>query len=748
MPGETHELRGWLLDLYPNETGLTIWFLGKDGKRYQLHHDFPVSFYATGPAACLRLLWKWLRSRNEKLQLSRQVGRDLFKGEITVLAVEVADPAELQGLFSRVSQAFPDLTYYNADIPISLRYTAHYGVFPLAYCQLEIDPRGHIKNIHPLNSPWDLDPALPNLRMISLEPDCDPFHAPPQKVWIQTSRARFSLSLKPARAFVVALRALLEQHDPDIILTAWGDTWLLPLVLQMSKDTGICLPLNRDPSQTIRHRDARTYYAYGQVIHRGQQILLAGRWHVDIYNAVMYHDYGLEGIWELVRVTGLPVQTVARVSPGTGISAMQITMALKQGVLVPWHKQQAEKSKTVLDLIHSDMGGLVFQPTIGLHKDVAEIDFISMYPSIMEHFNISPETIQPGVSNAETGLPATLKKRGLIPRTLKPLLKKRIAYKFKLADMSKWDVRYKVYKARAAAHKWLLVTCFGYLGYKNARFGRIEAHEAVTAYGREALLRAKEATEDLGFTVLHMYVDGLWVQKEGHSKVQDFQPLLNEILERTGSPIALDGIYRWICLLSSRQNKRVPVANRYFGVFQSGEIKYRGIELRRHDTPAFVAETQREVLQLLAQSPDTDRIAEYLPKIRMLIERKLFDLKHHRIPLEKLIIHQTLSRPVGEYRVPSPAAVAAKQLEDAGKFLRPGQTVRFVYALGKPGVWAWDLEQPLNPKSIDINAYKTLLDRAMETVLQPFGLEPLQPLLPLFVSDVGNSTTEYYREPV
>ncbi len=88
--------------------------------------------------------------------------------------------------------------------------------------------------------------------------------------------------------------------------------------------------------------------------------------------------------------------------------------------------------------------------------------------------------------------------------------------------MPAWDPRRNAYKARASAHKWLLVTCFGYLGYKNARFGRIEAHEAVTAYGREALLRAKEAAEDLGFTVLHMYVDGLWVKKDGASQVQRF----------------------------------------------------------------------------------------------------------------------------------------------------------------------------------------------------------------------------------
>jgi len=79
------------------------------------------------------------------------------------------------------------------------------------------------------------------------------------------------------------------------------------------------------------------------------------------------------------------------------------------------------------------------------------------------------------------------------------------------------------------------------LGYKNARFGRIEAHEAVTAYGREALLRAKEAAEDLDYEILHMYVDGLWVHKEGCKTPADFEALLAEVTERTGLPISLMG---------------------------------------------------------------------------------------------------------------------------------------------------------------------------------------------------------------
>jgi DNA polymerase-2 len=459
---------------------------------------------------------------------------------------------------------------------------------------------------------------------------------------------------------------------------------------------------------------------------------LAGRWHIDTCNAVMYHDYGMDGIFELARLTGLPVQTVARVSPGTGISSMQIVTALRQGILVPWHKQQAEAPKNLLELVHADMGGMVYQPTIGLHEDVAEVDFVSMYPSIMAHFNISPETVLLGEYHPRTGLPLTRSERGLVPETLQPLLEKRIAIKSQLLVLPKWDPRRKRYKAAVSAHKWLLVTCFGYLGYKNARFGRIESHEAVTAYGREILLRAKEAAEDLGFEVLHLYVDGMWIKKPGSVSVADFQPLLDEIVTRTGLPIGLDGVYRWVAFLPSRVDARIPVANRYFGVFQSGEIKVRGIELRRHDTPDFIKELQRQMLDILARAPDAEQARDLLPEVQALVRRRLADLKRGRILPEKLIVHQTLSRELEAYRSPSPTALAARQLAEYAKDLRPGQVVRFVYTLGKPGVRAWDIPGELDRRTINVARYATLLVRAAETIFQPFlsdGIEVGSPFL-------------------
>ena len=113
----------------------------------------------------------------------------------------------------------------------------------------------------------------------------------------------------------------------------------------------------------------------------------------------------------------------------------------------------------------------------------------------------------------EAGYRLCRRREGLVPRTLRPILALREQLKARAREVPPEAAA--PYKERQTALKWMLVTCFGYLGYKNARFGRIEAHEAVTAYGRDKLLCAKEIFEAAGFTVLHGLTDCLWVQKPG-----------------------------------------------------------------------------------------------------------------------------------------------------------------------------------------------------------------------------------------
>ena len=693
----TEQYIGWLIDLYADADGLTLWLLCEDGPRLALRMDFSITFYAGGPAT--RLREAWLFFKDKQVQLARESKRDLFSGEHNLLAVTVKQPAELPAILSDFSARFPELDLYDTDIPLSLRFAARSGVGLLGRCQVEC-LGNRAQKFTSLESPWVLEPLPLPLRILELAPDTDPLVRPPQKIWLSYERAHYSLDLEPRRAFEIALGGVLQRFDPDLILTEHGDGWLLPM---------LALNPNRDSTRGIQVRKANSYFAYGQVIYRGAQAHLFGRWHIDRRNAMMFKEYGLEGVLEEARVTGLGVQDVARKSPGAGITSMQMLTALRTGVLVPQVKQQAEAPKTLDELISADKGGMIYQPLVGLHGNVAQIDFASMYPSIMVNYNISPETA------GRTDLPD-----GLVPQTLRPLLEKRLALKRMQAELHPRDCRAKTLKARAAALKWLLVVCFGYLGYKNARFGKIESHEAVTSISRDLLLRAKEIAEDMGFLVLHMYVDCLFVQKEGCRQAADFVPLLDAIAAQTGIAIALDGVYRWVALLPSRKDARIPVPNRYFGVFQDGEIKYRGIELRRHDTPAWVAQTQLALQECLAQAGSLGELPRYLPEARQLVERARHNLKTGRIAPEDLLVCLRLSRAPEAYKTSSPAACAARQLVEAGQTVAPGQMIRLVYTRGKPGVWAYGTNV-LDLRTVDIPRYLKLLDRAAGTILDSMG---------------------------
>lgn len=764
---------GWLLDVYEDPLGgVVVWFLGDDGRRRRLRQRFAVTFFAYGAARLLSALEARLRQMHAPARLFWDLQQDVFARppadaapnaieapaarllpaqqaavcmpvtagavqaaaantpaaacagtRVPVLGVEVARPADLLPLFRQVSRAFPGLNFANADLPLSLRYAAATGVSPMCRCRMEIDASDTIHAVEALESPWALDPQPIPLRVLALAPDCDPAHAEPRWLLVRKQGRSFRLALQPARALLVNLRALLASYDPDLLLTAWGDTWLLPRLLAMAEELGLPLPLNRDPQADLLRRKERWYFSYGQVVYRGEQVLLQGRFHLDSRNAMLWSDFDLDGVLETARVTGLPLQTAARVSPGTGISSIQMLTALRDRILVPWQKQQAEMPRPALDLFTADQGGLVYQPKVGVHRDVAEVDFVSMYPAIMVNFNISPETLGASGVQAERvpelGLLIDRSQKGLVPRALEPLLNKRIQLKNRMGG----SPRRASDQRRASALKWLLVTCFGYLGYKNARFGRIEAHQAVTAYGRETLLRAKETAEELGMQVLHMYVDGMWVRAEGKSRPADFQPLLEAIAARAGLPIVLDGIYRWVVFLPSRQNAGRPVANRYFGVFQSGEIKVRGIAARRRDTPDFIAGVQMELLEILARAPQPE---DALPAARRCLGARLAELTAGRVPPERLLFSQRITRDLDAYRSPSPAARAALQLQAAGKIIKPGQSVRYLFTLGKPGVWAWDRPDRLEPKSLDLARYRTLLLRAAEEVLAPFSGNRLQ----------------------
>jgi DNA polymerase elongation subunit (family B) len=198
--------------------------------------------------------------------------------------------------------------------------------------------------------------------------------------------------------------------------------------------------------------------------------------------------------------------------------------------------------------------------------------------------------------------------------------------------------------------------------------------------------------------------------------------VIKAIEQETHLPLEFEGLYPWMAFLGRRSQPGIPVANRFFGLQPNGEHKIRGIALRREDTPPFVAAAQMGLLELLAQEKDPEQLVRLLPGALGLLRQALGALENNAVPLEQLVITQTLSRELDQYRVPSPLARAAYQLQQADKPPQMGQRVRYIHARSGAGVLAWDLADLGQHTAVDTARYKTLLFRAAYEVLQPLGI--------------------------
>ena len=562
------------------------------------------------------------------------------------------------------------------------------------------------------------------------------------------------------------IEKFLKHFDPDVILSDDGDASLLPLLFSAEKRWKTSISWDREPYPVKRqvHPKGFSYFSYGRTYYRAPAHLFLGRWHIDRRNSFIYGESGMEGVIELARLAKIPVQRMARTSPGTAITSMQLDRAFQDDILVPWRKGEPEQFKTAWDLLVADKGGLVFQPKLGIFEDVAEIDFASMYPTMMAIHNISPETVLCGCCEnrkvPEVGYTICEKREGIVPKTLRPVLARRAWLKKKAKELEggKWNVecgdnpssppfgkvdttrnrgglggfgidsvseKREIYDRKQTALKWMLVTSFGYLGYRNARFGRIEAHEAVTAFGRESLLQAKEICEERGFELLHAITDSLWIRKKGFSE-EEVLELCQRISEATGITMSLEGIYRWMAFLPSKGNPESPVANRYFGLFRNGKIKARGLSLRRGDMPPLIQEAQVRMIEVLSGTKSMKDFQSKVPEILDLLLEYSQKLKDGQTKQEDLVIGKRISQEPNAYKVDSLTALAAQQLEDVGIEIHPGEKVRYVIkdALSK------DKSERVRPfplvgpdDTYDVKKYLEMLVKATEEILIHLGYD-------------------------
>jgi len=679
------EATGWLLDVYPLHDRMILWIRTDRGKLLRLEDPFRFPIYARGKKRILERLAEIAVRKGFASGHFWDKKKELRSDQkVEVLALEVSNYDRLPGLLRRLPFLEEAVSFFNCDIPLGQYYLYSRSLLPLGRCGVEF-AEGQVRAIHALDSPWDLEYSVPELSTMELSFEGSNL-LPLGKgnaLSVRCDGDRETLVFDPGSPedLLREINRLLKRYDPDLLFTDHGDSFIIPSLLQLSQRWRVPLQFDREPRPIRRAiiTEGRSYFTYGKIVYNGPDYPLFGRLHIDRENSFFYSVTGFEGIMEAARLSKIPVQRLARRASGTAISSMQLDRALQDDILIPWHKGEPEKFKTAWDLLVADKGGLTFQPVMGMHDGVAEIDFSSMYPTIMVHHNISAETILcpccPAPKVPEAGYNICEKREGLIPKTLRPILERRRNFKARMKNSQ--GAEKELYSRRQTALKWFLVVCFGYLGYRNARFGRIEAHEAVTAYGREKLLRAKEISEAHGFRMLHALTDALWITKPGMTRSEVLN-LCAEIGQATEVPIELEGIYKWVVFLPSKVKKDFPVANRYFGAFEDGELKARGVAFRRDDTPPLIQEAQLKMLDLLRGCGDSREYREKSGEVREILQDYLTRLSTGDLRNEELLIAKSVRQQVREYKVDNLTALALRQLEEAGIHIHPGEKVHYL----------------------------------------------------------------------
>ena len=645
---------------------------------------------------------------------------------------------------------YQDCRLYNVDLIPEQKYFFDHDTFPLGLFEVTDDNSGllwkakndgiGITDYHlPYFKKLHIKLNFPKGKIIKLEDELNSIsivqYNDTNSINNKNKIDIVDLSDKSEKKLLKELMRIVQDIDPDFIFTEDGDSFTFPYLIHRAKinEIDLCLSRENNISLTKPERKGNSFFSYGRTYFRPSTIKLFGRIHIDKSNTFTIRTGSdLEGLFEISRLCRIPLHEASRASIGRCLTSLHLYNATKKGLLIPWKPILFEHPKNMLELFLADRGGLILEPEIGLHEKIAEFDFVSLYPSIMLKRNVSAETILCDCcfDNPKFRVPELnyhiCNKKGLIPESLEIVLEKRLRYKNlknKTSDLILKDI----FEKRQSALKWILVTSFGYLGFSNAKFGRIDAHIAVCAFARNILSQTMHIAEDMNFDVLHGIVDSIWVKKRDGATNNDYTNLKETIKKETGFDISFEGVYKWIAFLPSVINSHLPVLNRYFGVFEDGTIKTRGIEGRRHDTPDFLVQCQNEILEILAQGTSISDIKQN--KLSLIIKKikdNLSLLKYRKVDPERLIFTKLLSKDYNQYHNRNTLENSAiKQLELNGEYLKAGQVLQYVIIDYNGPLLKRVLPiQLLDDKTnyYDIKRYSELLIDICNNIIKPFGI--------------------------
>jgi len=359
-------------------------------------------------------------------------------------------------------------------------------------------------------------------------------------------------------------------------------------------------------------------------------------------------------------------------------------------------------------------GGLVLEPKKGLYdKYILLLDFNSLYPSIIQEYNICYTTVErahlldssgdvqaqtraenmvldeddegDGANNAlnvepDDSLPdlpdrAKYPELAILPSLIKELVDRRKIVKRELkqerdpAKRKQLDVRQKALKLTANS-------MYGCLGFNGFRFFAKPVAALVTAQGRAILQNTVDITQNkLGYSVVYGDTDSIMINTNA-TDMEEVKRIGNRVKEEINKlyqllEIEQDGVFKTMLLLKKKKYAALAiteVTDAKGNLCLKEEKETKGLDLVRRDWCELSKDVGHKVLDFILSGKTYEEIVE---GIHECLDEVHELIKANKIPLEKFVITKGLNKHPKDY----PDAKSQPHLQVALEMMRRNKPV-------------------------------------------------------------------------
>jgi len=727
LPGiKASRVKFWLLDInYEMRLGTPeIWLWGiYDGERILLlEREFRPYFYliiSDEPVRVLQAL------RSESLKVEERVEfqpleRNFFGKPVKVIKVICSNPETMGNLAQRLSKVKGVERSLEDDIRLSTRYLIDTGVTPCSWHVAEVlraenPPEVIADKVYSLVGPPEkLDEGgLPKLRIMS-------FHVvslggsgslqggkePVAVISVDGSPKgthQFFMGDGEDRGALVSFIRYAKEYDPDIIVGYGINQGIWQALMYRAQHHGLKLAVDRafsephtssyghisitgrvgldllDVAKEMPSLDVERLDNFARYLGLGVKDELMDLEETDLSDlwasgdkklVLKYSAHNAEIIAEaadsllafltqLSDLVKLPLDHVVAAAVGFRVESYLMAFAYNAGELIP---------KRIARDYAPYAGGLVLNPKPGIHRDIAVIDFRSMYPNLMIKYNISPDTYTEGAAKdlnvaPEVGYGFRKSPDGFYKQALKSLVFARGDLAAKLRDLSPRTAEYRLLEARQRAIKIITNAMYGYCGWVGARWYVKPVAEATAAWGRSVILRSIELAKSAGLEVIYGDTDSIFLRNDP-AKVA-------KVLKDVGVEIGLEArpekVYEKLLFTEAKK--------KYCGLLSTGEIDIVGLEAVRGDWAGVAKKAQAKLIEIVLREEDAKKATAF---VRQCVAQVL----KGDVPKRDLVIWKTLTKPVEEYEVKAPHVEAAKIMKDKGWQPNVGDKIGYIIVKG------------------------------------------------------------------